>query len=82
MGQIDKFLAKLQKIPKDITFDELHNVLTGPKVDWSFRNHGSSHYTYFLDNDLITIPKHKVVKPIYIIKVVQLLKEQGIIKDE
>lgn len=87
MGQFEKYLEKLKRIPNDIDFDKLHTVLTGKRVNWSFRNNGGSHYVYFIEEngvprDLVIIPRHGDVKAVYIDKVVRALEEQGIIDNE
>lgn len=87
MGQFEKFLNKLRRIPKDISFKDLHFFLTHNNIGWKFRCHGGSHYTYYItvdneDIDIITIPNHHIVKPIYIKKVLDKLDEQGIFEDE
>lgn len=79
MGTVDKFIIKLNKIPKDVTFNELHNFLVGSRVNLDFRVNGS-HYIYFYEENKVelVIPNHGIVKPAYIRQVVRLLEEQGI----
>lgn len=82
MGTTDKFIVKLKKLPKDISFKELHNFLVGIKFNLSFRVRGS-HYIYYVEEngeikDLLVIPNHGIVKVIYIKKVVDLIDERGI----
>lgn len=86
MGTFDKFIVKLNKIPKDVTFKELHGFLTNSRVNLSFRVRGSHFIYYIMENDvvkdLLVVPNHGIVKTVYIKKVVQLLKEWGIENEE
>ena len=83
VGTVDKFISKLNRIPKDVTFKELHAFLVGSRINLSFRVKGS-HYIYFYDEDdvKLVIPNHGTVKSAYIKKVVDFLEEQGIDVEE
>lgn len=69
MGHYDKLYRDIKNNPNNVTFKDIHILLT--KVGgFKVRNNGSSHYVYYHTDlvDNITIPKNRPVKPIYIKK--------------
>ena len=71
MSHYKKLYEKIKNNTKDVSFEELDKLLT--KVGGFIRRNpkgGSSHYTYSHPDlvDIITIPKDKPVKPIYVKK--------------
>ena len=76
MGHYEKLYRKIKNNPKDVSFDEIHNLLT--KVGgFGCRNDGSSHYVFYHPDlvDHITIPKRNPIKPIYITKAIKSFEE-------
>lgn len=71
MSVYNKLYLKIKNNPKDVSFKEIDKLLT-KAGGFTRRNPkgGSSHYTYsHCDlSKIITIPKNKPVKPIYIKK--------------
>ena len=67
MSKWDKLLYRIKNSSSDLRFDELRKVLeeygyimTGPRG-------GSSHYTFRKNGcRTITIPKHRVIKKVYV----------------
>ena len=71
MPHYKKLYEKIKNNPRDVRFEVIDKLLT--KVGGFTRRNpggGSSHYTYSHPDseDIITIPKDKPIKPIYIKK--------------
>lgn len=82
MTKYDKLFAKITNNPKDVSFNELNKILRRYGFKCRQPRKGSSHYTYYHPKllDLITIPKNRPVKAIYVkkaIAVIEMLKEKG-----
>ena len=71
MSHYEKLYNKMKNNPKDVRFQSIDKLLT-KKGGFIRKNpgSGSSHYTYSHPDlvDIITIPKGKPIKPIYIKK--------------
>ena len=82
MSKRDKLLLKLRNNPTNAKFETIQSLL----LHFGFKERaprgGSSHYTYTYKGTIITIPKHKPVKAIYIKKVLALLEELNLIEKE
>ncbi len=76
MSSLKKTYEKIIRIPKDMTFNELHNFLTNEKVGFKYRIKGS-HYNYVKDGVNFTVPSHGVLKAAYLKEVVMKLEEIG-----
>jgi predicted RNA binding protein YcfA (HicA-like mRNA interferase family) len=82
LTKYDKLFAKITNNPKDVSFNELNKILRRYGFKCRQPRKGSSHYTYYHPKllDLITIPKNRPVKAIYVkkaIAVIEMLKEKG-----
>lgn len=71
MSHYKKLYRKIKNNPKDVSFEYMDKLLT--KVGGFTRRNprgGSSHYTYSHPDlmDIITIPKDKPIKSVYIKK--------------
>lgn len=71
MSHYKKLYEKVKNNPKDVSFNEIDKLLT--KIGGFTRRNpskGSSHYTYSHPDliDIITIPKNKPIRTIYIKK--------------
>lgn len=69
MSRYDKLYNKMKNNPKNVKFEDIDKLLT--KIGGFSRSNprgGSSHYTYSHPNlvDILTIPKDRPVKAIYI----------------
>jgi predicted RNA binding protein YcfA (HicA-like mRNA interferase family) len=82
MSHYKKLYEKIKNNPKDVSFDEIDKLLT--KIGGFTRRNpskGSSHYTYSHPDlmDIITIPKDKPIKTVYIkraLKVFETVKDE------
>lgn len=72
-----KRLEKLSDNPKNVTFEVLDTILRAQGFQRRQPRSGSSHYTYFKDEKIITVPyKRPFVKEIYIKHVLELIGEK------
>lgn len=76
MTKKDKLLARIIKNPKDIDFDDIDKVLKHYGFDCRRARGGSSHYNYFHRSlpDILTIPKDKPIKAIYVKKAIRAIE--------
>lgn len=72
----DKLLAHIINNPKDIDFDDLDKVLRDYGFNCRQASGGSSHYNYFHRSlpDILTIPKNKPIKAIYVKKAIRAIE--------
>lgn len=82
MSHYKKLYDKIKNNPKNVSFNEIDKLLTR-FGGFTCRNpkSGSSHYTYSHPDliDIITIPKDKPIKEVYIkraLKLLDLVKEE------
>jgi len=82
MSRRNKILEKLKNNPNNVRFETIQDLL----LHFGFKERqpsgGSSHYTYTFKSTIITIPKHKPLKKIYVSRVLELLEELGLINKE
>ena len=82
MSVYNKLYQKIKNNPKNVSFNELDKLLTR-FGGFKRRNPrgGSSHYTYSHSDlsEIITIPKSRPVKPIYIKKALRAI---DMVKDD
>ncbi|OPY59185.1 MAG: YcfA-like protein [Pelotomaculum sp. PtaU1.Bin035] len=82
MSKLSKLYNQIVCNPKDVDFDELDKVLRQYGFKCRQPRKGSSHYIYHHPDlpDLISIPKARPVKAIYVkdaIAAIEKLKEKG-----
>lgn len=66
----------MQSNARDWRIDDLKAIAARVGID--YRQPGSSHVTFRLDNgSKVTVPAHKPIKPIYIKLFLELLEEGG-----
>ncbi len=82
MSKKDKLLQKLRNNPTNVKFETLQTLLLHIGFSERAPRGGSSHYTYTFRNHIITIPKHKPVKTIYVKKVLAILQDLNLIEKE
>ena len=82
MSKKDKLLQKLRNNPTNVKFETLQTLLQYYGFKERAPRGGSSHYTYTFENHIITIPKHKPVKTIYVKKVLGILQDLNLIEKE
>ena len=67
MSKWDKLLARICGLSRDLRFDELRKVLESYGYEMQSPRSGSSHFSFRKKGKaVITIPKHKPVKKVYI----------------
>jgi len=76
MSRFEKLLLGMKQNPKNVSFEELDKVLK--KCGFERRNpgSGSSHYTYAHPQlmDILTVPKSRPVKAVYVKRALQLIE--------
>jgi hypothetical protein len=72
MTRAEKLLAKMRRQPRDWSIDDLKTLATRHGLDW--RQPGTSHVTFsFPGRTPLTVPAHKPIKPVYVIRFVALI---------
>lgn len=67
MSQWEKLLNKLSKLSTDMRFEELKKILEAYGYEMYVPRSGSSHCSFRKKGkEIITIPKHKPIKKVYI----------------
>ncbi len=82
MSKRDKLLEKLKNNPTNVRFETIQDLLLHYEFKERQPSGGSSHYTYTYKSTIITIPKHKPLKKLYVTRVLELLEELGLIDKE
>jgi len=82
MSKLSKLYNKVVRNPKDVDFEELDRILRECGFKCRQPRKGSSHYIYYHPElpDLLSIPKARPVKAIYVrdaITAIEKLKEKG-----
>ncbi|MDQ2861488.1 MAG: type II toxin-antitoxin system HicA family toxin [Pseudomonadota bacterium] len=76
MTRIEKLLAKMRNSQRDWSIDVLKTLATRHRLDW--RQPGTSHVTFSYPGlPPLTVPAHKPIKPIYVMRFVALLDSIG-----
>ena len=75
MSKKDKLLLKLRNNPTNVKFETLRTILLSYGFSERQPRGGSSHYTYTLDEFIITVPKKKPLKAIYVKNVLRIIDE-------
>lgn len=74
----EKLIKKMKNNPKSIRFEELDKILNDVGFSCRQPKGGSSHYTYVLEDKLLTIPYNRpFIKVIYIKIAIRILEELG-----
>ncbi len=82
MSKKEKLIQKLRNNPTNVRFETLQSLLLYYGFIERTPKGGSSHYTYIFKQYIITIPKHKPVKSIYVKKVLSILEDLNLIDKE
>ena len=78
MTKLDKLIAKILTLSKDLRFDELRKVLESYGYEMHAPRGGSSHYTFRKPGcQPITIPKHEPIKKVYVEMVRQIVESEA-----
>jgi len=80
MSKIDKLIEKLRNNPRDTNIDSIRKILDkhGLEYVWGKGDHLNVKHPNI--DYILTIPAHKPIKPIYIIKLLKMIEEIGEIK--
>tara|TARA_Y100000766_G_C18543872_1_gene429573 strand:+ start:373 stop:615 length:243 start_codon:yes stop_codon:yes gene_type:complete len=74
MSKIDKILEKMRTNPKDWRIEDLKTI--AKRYGLEFRQPGTSHVTFRCPNQQkLTVPAHRPIKPIYVKKFLELIDE-------
>ena len=82
MSKREKLLAKIKNNPNNVRFETIQDILLFFGFKERQPSSGSSHYTYTYKSTIITIPRHKPLKKVYVTRVIQILEELGLIEKE
>ena len=76
MTKAEKLLARMRNNPRDWAIDDLKVLASRYGIDW--RQPGTSHVTFSrVGFAPLTVPAHKPIKPLDVIRVVALLDSIG-----
>ena len=76
MTKAEKLLAKMRNSPRDWSIGDLKTLAARHGLDW--RQPGTSHVTFCYPGlPPLTVPAHKPIKPIYVMRFVALLDSIG-----
>ncbi len=77
MSQYGKLIERIQKLDKNLRFDEIRNVLKKLGYDMRSPSGGSSHMTFRKAGcSPITIPVHEPIKKIYVMMVKDAIESE------
>ena len=78
MSQWDKLIMRINRLSKDLRFDELRKILESYGYEMNAPRSGSSHYTFRKSGcQPITIPKHEPIKKVYVEMVKQIVESEA-----
>jgi hypothetical protein len=76
MTKVEKLLARMRNNPSDWVIDDLKALASRYGIDW--RQPGTSHVTFSRAGFVpLTVPAHKPIKPLYVIRFVALVDSIG-----
>lgn len=74
----EKLLSRIKNNPKTVKFEEIDKILIDVGFERRQPSGGSSHYTYVLEDKILTVPyKKPYVKVIYVKMAIKLLEDLG-----
>ncbi|MCK5762949.1 MAG: type II toxin-antitoxin system HicA family toxin [Clostridiales bacterium] len=75
LSKKEKLLNSIKNNPSNVKFETLQKLL----FHYGFKERqpkgGSSHYTYTLDKQILTVPKHRPVNKIYINQFLKIIED-------
>ena len=75
MSKWDKLIQRIKSLDKNLRFEEIRKVLES--FGYEMTVHGGSHHTFRKKGcRKITIPKHSVIKTIYVENVRDVIEEE------
>lgn len=76
MSKAEKLITRMRNNPRDWTIEDVKAIAARYKLE--YRQPGTSHVTFRASTgEKITIPAHKPIKPVYIIKFLALIEGLG-----
>ena len=75
MSKIDKLISKLRNNPKDTNIDVIRKVLDKYNLEYIWGKGDHLNVKHPSIDYILTIPAHKPIKPIYIIKLLKMIDE-------
>jgi len=77
MSKWDKLIQRIKSLDKNLRFEEIQKVLEYFGYEMKVPRGGSSHYTSRKKGcRKITIPKHRVIKTVYVETVRDIIEEE------
>ena len=77
MTKAEKLLARMRNNPRDWTIEDIKALAIRYGIDW--RQPGTSHVTFSYPGlPPLTVPAHKPVKPVYVIRFLALLDNMDV----
>ena len=81
MTKLQKLLARMRNNPRGWRIEDIISLASRHGIDW--RQPGTSHVTFSFPGLIpVTVPAHKPVKPVYVLRFVALLDQIGETGDE
>ena len=76
MAKSDKMIQRMRNNPRDWSIDDLKTLAGRHDIDW--RQPGTSHVTFSRAGFApLTVPAHKPIKPIYVLRFLDLIERVG-----
>lgn len=72
MSQKEKLIASMKNNPKDVSFEDLHKYLTMHGA--VCREGKGSHYYFTLNDKVLSVPRKKPVKAIYVKQAIEMVE--------
>ena len=69
MGSMEKLISRLVNNPKDARFEDLERILRN--FGWELEHARGSHHKFKKGSESIIIPKHKPLKEVYTLAVLE-----------
>lgn len=82
MSKRDKLIHRLKSNPNNVRFETIQELLLYFGFKQRQPSSGSSHYTFVYNSTIITVPKHKPLKKIYVKHVIKILEDLSLIDKE
>lgn len=82
MSKKDKLLQKIRNNPTNVKFETIQSLLLYFGFSERVSRGGSSHHTFTYGEYIITVPKKKPVKSIYVKKALSILEDLDLIEKE
>ncbi len=77
MSRWEKLLKRIYRLDDDLRFDELKKVLEHYGYEMHMSGSGGSHCTFRKDGkEIITIPRHRKIKKVYIEMVRDIIESE------